>query len=146
MTNPDPDDAPTEEPAVGARAHPVSKEPKRAFLAKARRNLDETELGSPVVSRFLIDELERLDEELAETRTYRDRFHSRDKELAVLQAHTRAFTRLELASFVMLAVGSAGLGASPSFITLATMEVYGWIVFGLSMILVIAGVAVRILK
>lgn len=45
-----------------SQAPPETKESMRSFLAQARRSLSEEELATPAARRFLIPEIERLDE------------------------------------------------------------------------------------
>ena len=107
---------------------------KMDFLTGARRQLSTDELSSPIVSRFLIEEIERLDNETQELRSYRDEYHRVDKELSVLREQQKHIQTMNLRDAGVLAVGSAGLGAAPSYIETSS---YGWVFFVLSAVLVI---------
>jgi hypothetical protein len=109
---------------VPAATSADAKEPPRAFLRRARRELNEEELSSPAARRFFIAEIERLDAEVEDLRAFRDRFHETNTRLAVLEAASLPSKWKELLSFVCQTLGAAGLGASPSYITLST---YGWV-------------------
>lgn len=124
----------------------VAKEQPRGFLASGRRNLSEEELGAPGVRRFLIFEIERLDTQCVELRQV-ERDHSELRvEHAKLQASARSSRLNELVSFVCLTVGSAGLGAAPSYMSLKGAEGVGWVVVIGSALLVIAGIASRVFR
>jgi len=60
------------------------------FLKKAYRDLDESELATPAVVRFLLAEIDRLNGEIAELKPYREQSHNLDKRVAILEEKTRA--------------------------------------------------------
>ena len=91
-----------------------AKEPARAFLQSARRDLSDNELATPAARRFLIADLERLDQQCAELQSYADKYHDQRVTIATLTADAQKSKWNEILSFVCLSVGSAGLGASPS--------------------------------
>ena len=138
--------SPTEEAGSIATGTPPGKEPARAFLQLARKDLSEEELSSPGVRRFLIAEIERLDTDCVELRTIRDRYNEQRVELAVLQESSKASKFYELLSFVTLSVGSAGLGAAPSYFAINGAASTAWVVLILSCILVMTGIAARVFK
>jgi hypothetical protein len=97
---------------------------------------------SPLVERFLITEINRLVEENQQLKQFKDKYHDADKRLAVLKETLKPFRTNELLSSVCLAIGSAGLGAAPSFVSLNS---YGWYIFVVvSALLVLAGIAARV--
>jgi hypothetical protein len=106
---------------------------KMDFLRNARRTLSDEELCSPVVNRFLIEEIERLDAELQEAKGYRERFHKADKEAELARKDLSVNQSINITDATILAIGSAGLGASPSYISVSK---YGWVFFGLSLLIV----------
>ena len=126
----------TEESGAAASAtisaQEVLKE-KMEFLRGARRQLSAEELASPIVSRFLIEEIERLDGEVRNLRKYRDNYHERDKEVSLLRQEKQHTQTMNLRDAAILAVGSAGIGGAPSYIEISPL---GWVFFGLSLVLV----------
>jgi len=123
-----------------------TKEATRGFLQAARRGLSEEELSTPAARRFLIAELERMDEQCVSTQIYVERYHEQRVDLAKLTANTQTSKWNEILSFVCLSVGSAGLGAAPSYLSVPGAERFGLVFLGLSVVLVIAGVASRVWK
>jgi phosphate starvation-inducible protein PhoH len=112
---------------------PNALKEKMDFLQGARRQLSAEELSSPIVSRFLIEEIERLDTEVRDLRGFRDRFHERDKEVSLLTNQQEHLQSMNLRDAAVLGVGAAGLGGAPSYIAISN---FGWVFFGLSLILV----------
>jgi len=54
----------------------AAKEPARAFLQSARRNLSDDELSTPAARRFLIAELERLDQLCIELKEFERQYNN----------------------------------------------------------------------
>jgi hypothetical protein len=134
-------------PVVAAEGSAVdTKEPPRGFLQAARRGLSEEELSTPAARRFLISEIERLDALCIEQQDYAKQYHDQRVIIATLTEITKSSRWTEILSFVCLTVGSAGLGAAPSYLSIPGATPIGLVFMGLSAILVIVGVASRIWK
>lgn len=123
-----------------------AKEPARAFLQLGRRTLSEDELASPAARRFLIDEMERLDQICADLKVYEGRYHDQRVEIATLTVEQRKSRWIEILSAVSLSLGSAGLGAAPSYLTLNGGSTLGVMLAIASGILIVAGIAPRVFK
>ena len=102
----------------------------RQALSNVGRELSEEEFSSPAVQRMLLDELDRLETEVGELREFKDRFHSADKDAAVLGERLRG----SVARDGGLAVGAAMLGLAPS---LWSLQPSGWIIVGLGVALIV---------
>lgn len=142
---------PTEEagsiPVVGNETSaPETKNIPRSFLQAARRGLSEEELSTPAARRFLIAELERMDETCGEMKGFEKKYHDQRVEIATLIEAGKISRWNEILSFICLTVGAAGLGAAPGYLNVVGAEHYGQVFFGLSLILVLAGIASRIWK
>lgn len=118
----------------------------RRFLTPARRDLSEEELASPAARRFLIAEIERLDTECADHKEIRQQYNDLRVEHARTQERGRRDKWNEVLSFVCLSVGSAGIGAAPSYMMEPTLAAVGWVFLGGSVLLVLIGVASKIWK
>lgn len=134
-------DAETEEDSqsIGKSTAELSgsvKTPRLGHLQRARRDLSEDEISSPATLRFLIDEIERLDKENSLLESFRSQFHQKDKETSILSERMMKDDTVKSLSSVCLAVGSAGLGAAPSYIPLTSA---GYVFLGLSAVLIVAG-------
>lgn len=123
-----------------------TKEQPRGFLQAARRLLSEEELSTPAARRFLISEIERLDTLCGDQQRFVQSYHDQRVTIATLTESSRTSRWGEILSFVCLSVGSAGLGAAPSYLSLPGATSIGLVFMGLSAILVIVGVASRIWK
>jgi hypothetical protein len=125
-----------------------AKEAGRSFLEVARRGLTEEELSGPAARRFLLYEVERLDQLCAKNESFVQKYHDQRVTIASLTEGARTSRWIEILSSICLAIGSAGLGATVSFLTApgAANLSWGWIAFGLCLILTVAGVAPRVFK
>jgi hypothetical protein len=143
--------SPTDEagavPAAESAPAGEPKEASRSFLQSSRRALSEEELSVPAVRRFLIYEVERLEAQCKDQLEVVVKYHDLRVEMASVKALDRANRWLEILSSVCLAIGSAGLGAAASYMSLPGTPYYiGWILLVLASLLVVVGVASRIRK
>jgi hypothetical protein len=127
-------------------SHNETKQSPRSFLAPATRTLSEEELAAPGVRRFLISEIERLDERCATLEVLADSYHNLRVEKAVLEARLRASKWHEVLSGLCLAAGSAGIGASSRFLSIDGAHDTGIILLVVSAILVVVGIASKAMK
>ena len=139
---------PTDERGALPVAGGEVKEAGRSFLEVARRNLTEEELSSPGVRRFLLYEVERLDQLCVKYEPFVEKYHDQRVTIATLTEGAKTSRWIEILSSMCLAIGSAGLGASISFLTTpGTANVsWGWIAFGLCAILTLTGAAPKVFK
>ncbi|TPK39689.1 hypothetical protein [Mesorhizobium sp. B2-5-3] len=105
--------APDEEPppAVPQQEAPQSKG-RRSFTG-LRRELSDEELKSSGVQKMLLDDLDRLERELFDAQSYRDKFYEADKRAAILTEQATKSTGWDILSTLTIAVGSALLGFAP---------------------------------
>jgi hypothetical protein len=122
------------------------KESTRAFLQAARRDLTEDEAASPAGRRFLIAEIERLDLLCAEYQSLAQNYHDQRVEIATLKEAAKPVRWNQILSFVSLSIGSAGVGAAPNYFTIEGGVAVGLVVFGLSVVLVVVGIASQVWK
>jgi hypothetical protein len=122
------------------------KESPRGFLQVSRRALSEEELSTPAARRFLIFEIERLDQQCSDYQGYAEKYHDQRVLIAALEENQKTSRWNEILSFVCLTVGAAGLGSAPSYLSIQNTSNFGWIILVLSMVLVGVGVASRVWK
>src|SRR6266446_888632 len=111
-----------------------------------KRTLSEEELSTPAARRFLIFEIERLDQLCAESQTFVQNYHDQRVTIATLTESAKTSRWNEILSSLCMGIGCAGLGAAPAFITIPGASTLGWIITGLSAILVIGGIAPKVWK
>jgi len=121
-----------------------TKEPARGFLQAARRRLSEEELSTPAARRFLIAELERLDLYCSESQQFVAKYHDQRVTIATLTEASKRNAWNEILSFMCLSVGSAGLGAAPSYLGIPGAQTYGLVFLALSAVLLVGGIASRV--
>ena len=144
------DNAATEEAGstpvgVDAAASQPKQQPRR-FLDVARRDLSEEELASPAARRFLIAEIERLDDDCGELKPLRQELLTLKVENATLKEAGKKDTWKERLSFVASTIGAAGIGAAPSYIGTAATSQAGWIIAVGAALLVLVAVWSRLAK
>jgi hypothetical protein len=115
----------------------------RQPFARLRRELSEEELGSAAVQRLLLDEVERLERQVIELKSYEDHYHALDKRAAILEQHVKKSLASEIIFGVCLCVGAAAVGYAPA-VWNHQPSGYLSIVFGL--ILIIGGTISRLVQ
>ena len=109
----------------------------------------EKELSTAAANRFLVAEINRIMEENAELKQFKDKYYDlkdkyygAEKRLAVVRETLKSFRRHQLLSSACLIAGAAGLVAAPNFLGLNS---YGWYAFTtISAMLLIVGMASRV--
>jgi len=124
----------------------TAREPARGFLIAARRNLTEQDLDTPAARRFLIAEIERLDQICSEHGELTTRFHNQRVQIAELLADGKAQRKTDFLSNVCLAAGFTGMGAAPAYLTLAGGVVYGVVILLGSACLAAASIISKVRK
>jgi len=136
-------ESPDQEPAGGGVTPVISAEKGRRSFAKLRRELSDDELSSPAVQRLLIDDIERLEREVAELKELRDRFQEADLRCAVLEERSKKSTAHDVMYGVCLTVGAAALGYAPA---VWAQQPSGWLSIVFGGILIVGAVWSRAVK
>ncbi len=123
----------------------IKKSP-RAFLELARRNLSEEELAAPGARRFMISEIERLDDRCIALEDIAQKYNDLRVEKAVLDEKVKASKWHEVLSGLCLAAGSAGIGASTKFFGILGAERESYLLLTISAVLVIVGIVSKVWK
>lgn len=115
---------------------------RRAFI-NLRRELSDEELSSPAVQRMLVDEIERIEQDNIRLSKFQDLYYEADRESAVLREKLKINLSQEVIFGVCLTVGAALISFAP---LLWKHEPLGWISIALGVILIIGGVASKVVK
>jgi hypothetical protein len=129
-----PEDIPSSGPSVPAK--------RRRSLSKSRRELTEEELGQSGVRLMLLDEVDRLDAEVVRLQDFQDRFHTSDKQLALMQDKRRRDVVADVVYGVCLALGVGLLMLAPT--VPEEQKVWPWVAVGI--ILVLCGIAMKVIR
>ena len=136
----EPDDAAT--PGRAAVA-PKGNSGRRSF-SNLRRELTDDELSTPAVQRMLLDEIERLDGECDDLRSTRDKYHSSDKRVGVLEERFKTKISLEIMHVVCFLLSGSALGyAASNWASQPTVSMLALIFGG---VLAIAGVVAKVVR
>jgi hypothetical protein len=101
-------------PQQGAAGEGAGPPKLRQAYSKVRRELSEDELQNPVVQRLLVNDLDRIEGEVAELRHFRDEFHKCDKAKAVLEGARKQKIAVQIVKDVCFFAGGALVGIAPS--------------------------------
>jgi hypothetical protein len=116
--------------------------PRRAIFANLPRELTPKDLSTGAARRFLLDESDRLHQEVSDLKSFRDRFYEADKERGILQEKLKRSISAEVIYGICLSVGSLLI---PVAIEIWESRPYGWILLISGAVLYIGGVVSRIL-
>lgn len=136
----------TEEPPLpksyGTLSPPKPKGSRKSF-GNLRRELTDDELQHSGTQKMLLDDLDRLENELLNARGFMEDFHKADKEVAVLKEKQRSHVAFEIIATGTTVVGSIFAGASFTTLT-ETDPQYGYLIAGL--VLVLVGLIAKAIK
>ncbi len=134
------------EQEIDSGAHPVNvpaiKQGRRA-LGNVRRELSEKELSSPGARRLLLDNVDRLEDEVATLRQVEENFHDVDKRAAILEEKLKASVAVDVMFGVALSVGFGLIGIVSN---IWDKKPYNIIIVILASVLIVGGIAVKVLK
>ena len=137
-------DRPDQEPGSTEAPESSTAAPKsRQSLSRLRRELSEEELSSPAVQRLLVEDLERLERQNTKLQDYRVRFHAADKRVAILEEKTKKSLAGEVVFGVMITVGAAAFGFTPS---IWSQQPAGWLLLVLGSVLILGGIVSRVVQ
>lgn len=117
LRNRDKDTLPDEE------AEPEEGQPRNEYLSAQKqqrsydgisRKISENDLTNPAVGKIILDSLDQCEEENKELKLIVNKFHSVDKEAAVMREQLKASKTIEKMRNVLLSTGSCLIGLSPS--------------------------------
>jgi hypothetical protein len=113
------------------------------FLKKGYRDLDEGELTSPVAVRFMLAEVDRLNADASELRTFRERSAMLETRVAVLEEKLKTNLSLDVLAGASLTIGAAMIGYSRY---LWEYPPNGYFGLGFGAVLIILGIAGRAIR
>lgn len=129
--------------AASANGEAAPKGSRRKAYSNMRREISDKEFSSPVVVRFLADEIDRLEDELLEYKKYRREFHDADKKVALLGEKIKTQKALDIISIGCLTSGGALLGLAPK---MWDSQPSGIIMAIAGTVLIVLGVFAKVVK
>jgi len=116
---------------------------RRQSVRNVARQLNPEELTNSGVIKLIIENLDRAEDDCEGFELYVDRFHGADKQCAVFAEKLRTQASIEVAFGVGVGLGCALIGLSPS---LWDASYKGPMILAMGILLVLGGVAVRVIK
>ena len=96
-----------------ARQFPSESLKERKALSQARRELTEQELRTPAGTKFMLDNVDRLESEVAELSRFREQYYDERQKAAVLKTEKSAGTAFGRLGPVSFTAGGVVLGMTP---------------------------------
>lgn len=140
-----PKDEETEEPdfvEANDESAPQVKGRRKTF-GNVRRDLTEEELASPGVQKMMLDEIERMDAEVAGVVSLREKNAQSETKVAIFEEKFKSRTALEIVSTGTITIGSAFWGLTFSA---WTTQPWGYVLVASGTVLVIVGIVVKIVR
>ncbi|HHW9298813.1 TPA: hypothetical protein ACU3BK_000742 [Salmonella enterica] len=110
--------------------------PKAQSYMPLKRILSEKELLSIGSVRFMIENIEKLEGEISSLKSFRERFHEKDKNEAILNEKLSAYKFNEIAYNLSISIGALLVGIA---IKLWDQEFYGVLALGCGVALWVSG-------
>ena len=92
---------------------------------------------------MLIEELERAEEEVGELKTFREKFHVVDKDLAVTKQKVKGWTAMEMISTACIAAGAGAFAYAPEA---AHSSYGGWVAVVFGIVLTSIGITAKAIR
>ncbi|WP_114941749.1 hypothetical protein [Mucilaginibacter endophyticus] len=132
-----------EEPSNAEPAKTPTLKKVSAYQA-LKRNLSEEELTSPGTLKLMLNDIDRLNEEIEKLEKFRDQFYACDKDRAILTEKLNTNTAKEILYSVTITLGAILIGVGPSIWVLSS--IYGVIDVLSGIVLLIGGFASKFRK
>ncbi len=129
-----------EEPLEGEETQPSNEKmhnKRNGAYQKLRRDLSEEELKSPGTQKLLLSDLDRLEDEVNNLKSFQDKYHAKDKEKAVLEEKLIISLSKEILYSVAISLGATLIGLSNSIWSSANNN--GQIILACGIVLIIGG-------
>ena len=117
---------------------------KKDAFQKITRDLTQEDLSNPGTQKLIINKLDSLEDEVKELENYRDKFHEKDKKVAILDEKVNNLKSWDILYSAMLTVGAYFLGLSYSNWNKDNYNGEFILIGGI--ILILAGIISRLLK
>jgi len=141
------DDPPDQEPpgTTSSIEHPYAK-PRtgRKATASVRRELSDKDMSNPAVSKLLMDEVERLENQVNELSNVQTRFYAADKRAAIFEQKLNVSISQDIIFAVCTTLSGAALGYAPSVWSKA--DATGYFVLGTGFVLLICAIIAKAVK
>lgn len=135
----------------------IAKSDPRGFLDETRRKLTLEEAASAAGIQWFQYEIGRLDRETSRANAEISRLRGKNEDLIekyndkrveveTLKGQAARSKKNEILSTLVIAAGSAGLGAAPSFFGVAEARTFAIIAMIISAMLVVSGIVLRMWK
>lgn len=109
--------------------------------ANVRRELSEEELTSPAVQRLLLSDHDRVERECERLKSFEEKYHECDKQVAILKEKLRISTASEILYTCCISFGSILSGISGIY-----WDNKGWLLLIIGVAMVIGGVIYKIVR
>lgn len=117
---------------------------QKSHFSKLRTELTDEDLKSSGVQKMLLADIVRLENEVIETSIYQDKFHTTDKQSAILTEKQKTFVFSEILYSTNLTLGAVLIGLSPSIEKGKLIE--SWMIGGIGGLLILGAIITKVFK
>lgn len=130
---------------VESSVNPDSIKQGGAF-SKLKRELQEEDLSNRGTQILILNELDKYAVCKKQLEQYRDKFHSADKENAVLRARISSSTFFEITNSALLTIGSILVGLTPSVLKDGKPFYLTWVILSIGIVALVGSIATKFLN
>jgi len=110
--------------------------------SRINREISESDLESPAVQRILLGEVDKLQSKVDDLQNFKSNYHESDKKCAILEEKVKSMNSGEILYSICLTMGSILIGLSTAIWSTG----HGWISIVLGGLLIISGIASKVVK
>lgn len=117
----------------------------RAF-SKLNRELQDDDLNNRGTQRLILNELDKYEVCKVQLEKYKERFHTADKDNAVLKSQLNSSTAFEITNSFMLTIGSILIGLTPSINKNGETYYLTWVILGIGIVTLVGGIFAKFIN
>lgn len=115
-------------------------------FSKLNRELQDEDLNNRGTQRLILNELDKYEVCKMQLEKYQERFHTADKENAVLKSQLNSSTAFEITNSFMLTIGSILIGLTPSINQDGETYYLTWIILGIGIVTLVGGIIAKFIN
>lgn len=115
-------------------------------FSKLNRELQDEDLNNRGTQRLILNELDKYEVCKMQLEKYQERFHTADKENAVLKSQLNSSTAFEITNSFMLTIGSILIGLTPSINKDGETYYLTWIILGIGIVTLVGGIIAKFIN
>lgn len=115
-------------------------------FSKLNRELQDDDLNNRGTQRLILNELDEYEVCKVQLEKYQERFHTADKDNAVLKSQLNSSTAFEITNSFMLTIGSILIGLTPSINKNGQTYYLTWVILGIGIVTLVGGIFAKFIN